>query len=115
MNNKNLNLHKVHALAGEVVEYGEQEALLVIDERLARDVVDTLMKTNTFLTSYAMLLLDIVENSNIEFADKVMEVWGSEAVQEMAAYAFRNEIAEIKEQLDSAILEIENIVNENKE
>jgi hypothetical protein len=108
-------LHLVHALSGEVIEYGEQEAQLVLDKSLPKNTVQLIIKTNTFLTAYASLLIQIVQDSDVPFAKKVLDVWMSDNIQGLAQMAFEDNIAEAQQAIDKAIQDLENIANNEGE
>lgn len=65
------------ALAEEVIKQGEAEALLIGSDKLSESEMVTLMKTNTFLTAFAMVILKIVRTKNTKFAREILKVWTS--------------------------------------
>ena len=105
-------LRLVDALAGEVIQHGQAEAEIIISESLTEEEADVLIKTNTLLTTFAMLLLEIVEQRNVAFAKAVLDVWTSTKIQDLVQHAFVDEIIEAEQSLADGIDELEKIINQ---
>jgi hypothetical protein len=104
----------VKALATEVTTHGEEEAALVMSGLLSDQDAEKIMKANTFLAAFSGVLIQIVERQNPGFARLVMEVWTSEAVQNLVAYAFADEIQEATDRVQESILSLEKQINEER-
>jgi hypothetical protein len=105
-------MHLINALADEVIVHGEAEAYLINHEHLTDKQVATIMKTNTFLTAFATLLLKIVEKENPKFAKMILDIWVSSPVKDLVRIAFADEIASAVDNVAAQIDELEKIINE---
>jgi hypothetical protein len=101
----------VSTLVTEVVRYGEEESLLIESKSLKDHEALTVMKANTLLTVFAMLLVRVVESKNIEFATAIINCWISPAVQDMVQIAFAEEIEEAARVVTNGINDLEIAVN----
>lgn len=101
----------VSTLVTEVVRYGEEESLLIESKSLKDYEALTIMKANTLLTVFAMLLVRVVESKNIEFATAIINCWISPAVQDMVQIAFAEEIEEAARVVTNGINDLESLVN----
>lgn len=101
----------VSTLVTEVVRYGEEESLLIDHKGLSDHEVITIMKANTLLTVFAMLLVRVVESKNIEFATAIVNCWISPAVQDMVQIAFAEEIEEAARVVTEGINDLEKAIN----
>lgn len=101
----------VSTLVTEVVRYGEEESLLIESKSLKDHEVMAVMKANTLLTVFAMLLVRVVESKNIEFATAIINCWISPTVQDMVQIAFAEEIEEAARVVTNGINDIELAVN----
>jgi hypothetical protein len=101
----------VSTLVTEVVRYGEEESLLIESKSLKDHEVMAIMKANTLLTVFAMLLVRVVESKNIEFATAIINCWISPTVQDMVQIAFAEEIEEAARVVTNGINDIELAVN----
>lgn len=101
----------VSTLTTEVVRYGEEEALLIENKALKDHESLAVMKANTLLTVFAMLLVRVVESKNIEFATAIINCWISPTVQDMVQIAFAEEIEEAARVVTNGINDIELAVN----
>lgn len=101
----------VSTLVTEVVRYGEEEALLIESKSLKDHESLTVMKANTLLTVFAMLLVRVVESKNIEFATAIINCWISPAVQDMVQIAFAEEIEEAARVVTNGINDLEMVAN----
>ncbi|NBU23372.1 MAG: hypothetical protein EBS38_05625 [Actinobacteria bacterium] len=101
----------VSTLVSEVVRYGEAESMLIEHKALSDAEVQTIMKANTLLTVFAMLLVKVVESNDIEFAKTVVNCWISPVVQDMVQIAFAEEIEEAAAAVVNGISDIEASVN----
>ncbi len=101
----------VSTLVTEVVRYGEEESLLIESKSLKDHEALTVMKANTLLTVFAMLLVRVVESKNIEFATAIINCWISPTVQDMVQIAFAEEIEEAARVVTNGINDIELAVN----
>jgi hypothetical protein len=101
----------VSTLVTEVVRYGEEEALLIESKSLKDHESLTVMKANTLLTVFAMLLVRVVESKNIEFATAIINCWISPTVQDMVQIAFAEEIEEAARVVTNGINDIELAIN----
>jgi len=101
----------VSTLVTEVVRYGEEEALLIESKSLKDHESLTVMKANTLLTVFAMLLVRVVESKNIEFATAIINCWISPAVQDMVQIAFAEEIEEAARVVTNGINDLEMAAN----
>lgn len=104
-------LRLVDALAGEVIQHGQAEAEIIISDSLTEQEADVLIKTNTLLTAFAMLLLEIVEKKDVVLAKAVLDVWTSTKIQDLVQHAFLDEIIEAEQALANGIDELERIIN----
>lgn len=105
-------LRLVDALAGEIIEHGQAEAEIIMSNSLTDDEANVLMKTNTLLTAFAMLLLEIVEKEDVVLAKAVLDVWTSPKIQELVQHAFIDEIIHAEQSLADGIDELEKLINE---
>jgi Ser-tRNA(Ala) deacylase AlaX len=101
----------VSTLATEVVRYGEEEALLIENKALKDHESLAVMKANTLLTVFAMLLVRVIESKNIEFATAIINCWISPTVQDMVQIAFAEEIEEAARVVTNGINDIELAIN----
>jgi len=101
----------VSTLVTEVVRYGEEESLLIESKSLKDHEALTVMKANTLLTVFAMLLVRVVESKNIEFATAIINCWISPAVQDMVQIAFAEEIEEAARVVTNGINDLEMAIN----
>jgi hypothetical protein len=101
----------VSTLVTEVVRYGEEESLLIESKSLKDYEALTVMKANTLLTVFAMLLVRVVESKNIEFATAIINCWISPAVQDMVQIAFAEEIEEAARVVTNGINDLEMAIN----
>lgn len=101
----------VSTLATEVIRFGEAEAKLVESRRLTDEQSLVIMKANTLLTTFAMLLVKIVESEDPEFAKLVVEVWTHPAMQDMVRVAFSEEIEDAALIVAQGIDDIEKSIN----
>lgn len=84
----------VSTLTTEVIRYGEIEAELIHSKHLSDDQIIAVMKSNTLLTVFAMLLVRVVESKDLNAATAIVNCWISPAVQDMVQIAFAEEIEE---------------------
>lgn len=105
----------VSTLATEVIRFGEKESQLIENKRLSDDDVTTVMKANTLLTVFAMLLVDVVKSEDIETASKIVNCWISPAVQDMVSIAFVEEINDAAEVVTQGIADLEDSLKETDE
>lgn len=101
----------VSTLVTEVVRYGEEESLLIENKHITDNEAKVVMKANTLLTVFAMLLVRVVESKNIEFATAVVNCWISPVVQDMVQIAFAEEIEEAARVVTNGINDIETLAN----
>lgn len=101
----------VSTLATEVVRYGEAESALLEHKKLSDEEVITIMKANTLLTVFAMMLVKVVESKNIDMATTIVEAWISPAIQDMVQIAFAEEIQDAAMVVTEGIANLENIAN----
>ena len=101
----------VSTLVTEVVRYGEEESLLIENKHITDNEAKVVMKANTLLTVFAMLLVRVVESKNIEFATAVVNCWISPVVQDMVQIAFAEEIEEAARIVTNGINDIETLAN----
>jgi hypothetical protein len=101
----------VSTLVTEIVRYGEEEALLIESKSLKDHESLTVMKANTLLTVFAMLLVRVVESKNIEFATAIINCWISPVVQDMVQIAFAEEIEEAARVVTNGINDLEMAAN----
>jgi hypothetical protein len=101
----------VSTLATEVIRFGEDEAKLVESRRLTDEQSLIIMKANTLLTTFAMLLVRIIESEDPEFAKMVVEVWTTPAMQDMVRVAFAEEIEEAALIVAQGIDDLEKSIN----
>ncbi len=101
----------VSTLVTEVVRYGEEESLLIESKSLKDHEALTVMKANTLLTVFAMLLVRVVESKNIEFATAIINCWISPTVQDMVQIAFAEEIEEAARVVTNGINDLEMAIN----
>jgi hypothetical protein len=97
----------IGALTTEVINHGQREADLVgldAENQLTSEQIAIIMKTNTLLSTFAGVLVKIVERQNPKFAQLVLEVWTSPAIQELVEIAFVEEI-------NGALLLVEESIN----
>lgn len=106
-------LSLVDALAGEVIKQGEAEASIISSTSLTDDEAEVLIKSNTFLTTFAVFLLEIVERKDAQLAKAVLDVWTSETIQELVQYAFEDEIAQAQQALADDIDTLELFINQH--
>lgn len=104
----------VSTLATEIVRYGEKESQLLEHKKLSDDEISTIMKANTLLTVFAMLLIEIVNQKNLEMAKTVVQCWISPAVQDMVSIAFAEEIQQAAEVVTQGIGDLEKEVNKEQ-
>jgi len=102
----------VGALASEVIKYGEAEAMLIDAINLSDSQSDAIVKANAMLCSYALTLTHIQETKNVALANVVIEMWNSNMMQEVIAYAFEEEITDAKEKMAESINAIEALINQ---
>ena len=102
----------IDAMAHEVIKHGEDEAKLINSPVLSDEEVMTVMKTNTFLTAFAVLLLKIVEKENPKFAETVLNIWMTSPVSDLVKIAFADEIQEAVDSIAESIDKLEDIANE---
>jgi hypothetical protein len=100
------------SMAHEVIKHGENEAKLINNPLLTDDEVVTVMKTNTFLTAYAVLLLKVIEKENPEFAETILNIWMTSPVSDLVKVAFVEEIEEAIDTIAKGIEKLEDIANE---
>lgn len=105
-------LKMVEAMAHQLVRHGEEDAKLIGNPLLTDDEIITVMKTNTFLTAYAVLLLKIVEKENPAFAETILDIWMSSPVSDLVKIAFAEEIEEAVNSIAEGIDKLEDIANE---
>lgn len=108
-------INLIDALSDEVINNGEQEALLLLNNELSDKDLVTIMKSNTLLTAFAMLLVKAVENRNIALARSVMEVWTTPKIRTLVSLAFIEEIEEAVEKMESGIGELERFINNQED
>ena len=101
----------VSTLVTEVVRYGEEESLLIENKHITDNEAKVVMKANTLLTVFAMLLVKVVESKNIDFATAVVNCWISPVVQDMVQIAFAEEIEEAARVVTNGINDIETLAN----
>lgn len=101
----------VSTLATEVIRYGELESQLINSPKLSDDQSLVIMKSNTLLTTFAMLLVRVVASDDVDFAKMVVEVWTDPTVQDMVRIAFAEEIQEAVAVVSQGIDDIEQSVN----
>lgn len=101
----------VSTLATEVIRYGEEEAKLIEHKKLSDGEVITVMKANTMLTVFAMLLVRVVESKDLTTATAIVNCWISPAVQDMVQIAFAEEIEEAATVVTSGIDRLEDAIN----
>lgn len=102
----------IESMAYEVVKHGEQESKLIGSPMLSNEEILTIMKTNTFLTAFAVLLLKIVEQENAAFAETVLNIWMSSPINDLVKIAFAEEIEEAIDTIAKGIEKLEDIANE---
>jgi hypothetical protein len=102
----------IDAMANEVIKHGEDEAKLIGNPLLTDDEIVTIMKTNTFLTAFAVLLLKVVEKDNPKFAETILNIWMSSPVSDLVKIAFAEEIEEAIDTIAKGIDKLEDIANE---
>jgi hypothetical protein len=107
-------LSLVATLATEIVRYGEQESKLFENKHLSEDEVAVLMKSNTLLTVFAFLLINIVKSEDVDSAKRVVEVWITPAIQDMVSIAFAEEIENAARVVVEGIDDIEKHMNKEK-
>lgn len=105
-------LKLIDALAGEVIEHGQAEAEIIASDSLTEEESVVLMKTNTFLTAFAMLLLEVVETEDTRLAKAILDVWTSSKIQDLVQQAFIEEIIEAQQSMENSIDELERFINE---
>lgn len=105
----------VSTLATEVVRFGEKESQLVESKRLSEEDVVVVMKANTLLTVFAMLLVEVVKSEDIETATKIVNCWISPAIQDMVSIAFAEEIEDAAEVVTQGISDLEDSLKETNE
>lgn len=102
----------IDSMAHEVIKHGENEAKLINNPMLTDEEVFTVMKTNTFLTAYAVLLLKVVEKENPKFAETILNIWMTSPISDLVKVAFAEEIEEVIETIAKGIEKLEDIANE---
>jgi hypothetical protein len=102
----------IDSMAHEVIKHGEEESKLIGNPLLTDDEVVTVMKTNTFLTAFAVLLLNVVEKENPKFAETILNIWMSSPVSDLVKIAFAEEIEEAIDTIAKGIDKLEDIANE---
>jgi hypothetical protein len=102
----------IDSMAHEVIKHGENEAKLINNPLLTDEEVFTIMKTNTFLTAYAVLLLKVVEKENPKFAETILNIWMTSPVSDLVKVAFAEEIEEAIDTIAKGIEKLEDIANE---
>jgi len=105
----------VGTLATEVVRYGERESQLIENKKLSEEDVVIVMKANTLLTVFAMLLVDVVKSEDIGLAEKIVTCWISPAIQDMVSIAFADEIEDAAEVITQGIADLEDSLKETDE
>jgi len=105
----------VSTLATEVVRYGEREAQIIENKKLSDEDVVTVMKANTLLTVFAMLLVEVVKSEDIEMAQRIVTCWISPAIQDMVSIAFAEEIEDAAEVITQGIADLEDSLKETDE
>lgn len=105
-------LKMLESMAYILVKHGEADAKLISNPVLSEEELATVMKTNTFLTAYAVLLLDIVKEKNAEVAEKILNIWVSDPVKTLVEIAFAEEIEEAVATIAEGIDKLEDIANE---
>lgn len=101
----------VSTLATEVVKYGEEESLLIESKSLKDNEALSVMKANTLLTVFALLLVKVVESKDLAFATTVVNCWISPAVQDMVQIAFAEEIEQAATMVTNGIADLEAAIN----
>jgi histidyl-tRNA synthetase len=101
----------IDALAGEVIQHGQAEAEIIASDSLTDKEADVLMKTNTFLTAFALLLLEVVERQDVALAKAVLDIWTSSKIQDLILHAFTDEIQAAQASVANEIDELEKIIN----
>lgn len=101
----------VSTLATEVIRYGEEESKLIENKHLSENEVVGVMKANTLLTVFAMLLVRVVESKDIEGATSIVNCWISPAVQDLVQIAFSEEIEEAANIVTGGIDRLEKDIN----
>jgi len=102
----------IDSMAHEVIKHGEDESKLIGNPLLTDDEVVTIMKTNTFLTAFAVLLLKVVEKENPKFAETILNIWMSSPVSDLVKVAFAEEIEEAIDTIAKGIDKLEDIAYE---
>jgi hypothetical protein len=109
--NQNLLMTLISQLADEVITHGQKEAELIKLDCLSEKQADQIAKANAFLTTYALLLIEVYKTQNFEIAQVILEVWEAQEVQELMALVFEKEFKTARTKLDNSIDVIENYVN----
>lgn len=104
----------VKALAFEVAEHGGQEAELLFSETMTESEINTVMKANTFLSTFSAVLIQIVERQNPGFARLVVDTWKSDAVQHLVQLAFAEEIEQAAQDIEDSISKLEQEINKEE-
>lgn len=100
-----------NALAEEVIKNGEAEAHIIASDVLTDSENLTIMKANTLLTAFGMLLIQVVENNDVALARKVITIWTSSHLQGLVQYAFTDEIKSANDHLAQEIDDLEKFIN----
>jgi hypothetical protein len=108
-------INLIDALASQVLEHGQAEAEIIQSDNLTDEEATVLMKTNTLLVAFALLLLEVVERRDAVLAKAVLDIWTSEKIQDLIVYAFTDEIGEASKALADGIAELESLANEQGE
>lgn len=105
----------ISQLADEVIKHGQDEAELIKLDCLSEEQANQIAKSNAFLTTYALLLIDVYKTNNLEIAQAVFNVWESDQVQKLMAVVFEEEFTEARKRIENSIDVIENFANSPRE
>lgn len=111
--NEDAVLALVHSMAAQISEVGLAATDMMMLPNLTDEQLTLMMKSNLFLTAFAMLLIDICKYKDVNAANSVMSVWTADKIRELTQVAYAEEIHAMKESLANDIQDIENWANKD--
>lgn len=105
------------ALCLEMLDVGEAHTqLMPVDAKEETDEFKVLMKANAMMVFSSLLLMSVVQDKMSNVAHLAFKLWTSQLMSDINLIAFKEEINNVRKDVDLSIVDIENFINkENNE
>lgn len=107
-------LEFLSALCVELLDVGEAHTTLIPADAEETSEIKVLMKANTMMVFTSLLLMSVVQDKMSNVAHLAYKIWTSPLMTDLNMIAFKEEINNVKDYIDTSVVDIEAFINKEK-